>query len=97
MNRAIWIAKKNMLCILIKKISDAYGGDDIAWLKEYCREIIVNFPDDKVDKALECFQSMYVPRGTLGGSKDATEKTIHQEADTGFKIPDFVPNRVSGV
>lgn len=40
MNKAQWIAKKNLLCSLIKKISDHYGGDDLEWLKEYAREVI---------------------------------------------------------
>jgi hypothetical protein len=81
MNRAIWIIKKNQLCLLVKKISDAYGGDDIEWLKEYCRELINNSPDDKIDDTLKCFQSMYVPRRTEG-SKDAAKETIWETTDT---------------
>lgn len=40
MNHALWITKKNQICILIKKISDHYGGDDIEWLRDYCKDVI---------------------------------------------------------
>jgi hypothetical protein len=57
MNRALWIAKKNELCSLIKKVSDLYGGDDLVWLKEYAKEVIeVN--RDGLDTALACFREL---------------------------------------
>ena len=40
MNRSIWIVQKNQICSLIKKISDHFGGDDIEWLREYCKDLI---------------------------------------------------------
>ncbi len=40
MNRALWIVQKNQICATIKKISDHFGGDDIEWLREYCRDLI---------------------------------------------------------
>lgn len=58
MNHAKWIAKRNQLCSLIKKVSDAYGGDDVEWLREYCKEIIANYPGDEIDKAIVCFVSL---------------------------------------
>lgn len=54
MNRALWIAKKNQICCLIKKISDNNGGDDVEWLREYAKEVIEKHKDD-LDKALNCF------------------------------------------
>lgn len=53
-NQALWLAKKNQLCVLIKKISDTYGGDEIEWLRDYCREIVELHKND-LQKALDCF------------------------------------------
>jgi hypothetical protein len=66
MNHALWIAKKNEICNLIKKISDHYGGDDIEWLREYAKEVIAENRDD-IQKALDCFwdleaQLKYMPK-----------------------------------
>jgi hypothetical protein len=38
--------KKNRICKLIKLISDHHGGDDIDWLRGYCREVIQKNKDD---------------------------------------------------
>ena len=54
MNHALWVVKKNQCCALIKKISDHYGGDDVEWLRDYCREVIDMNRDD-IQKALVCF------------------------------------------
>lgn len=57
MNHALWIAKKNELCSLIKKVSDLHGGDELLWLKEYAIEVIeVN--KDGLDTALACFREL---------------------------------------
>lgn len=66
MRDAIWIAKKNQLCMLIKKISDHYGGEPIEDLREYAKDIIDRYSDD-IQKPLDCFlelekQLNYVPR-----------------------------------
>ena len=54
MSHALWIAKKHQVCILIKNISDHHGGDDIEWLRDYCREVIELNKDD-IQSALDCF------------------------------------------
>jgi hypothetical protein len=64
MNHGLWIAKKHVLIGLIKKVSDGYGGDDVEWLKDYCREVLEAHPDEKIDEAIACFRSLYVPQGT---------------------------------
>lgn len=56
-SQALWIAKKNQCCALIKKISDHYGGDDIEWLREYCKDIIQKNKDD-IQKLLSCLIEM---------------------------------------
>ena len=57
MSRALWIAKKNQLCHLIKIVSDAHGGDDVDWLREYAMDVIEANKDD-IDKAIVCFESL---------------------------------------
>lgn len=69
MNYGLWVAKKNLLCSLIKKVSDHYGGDDIEELKEYCKDILGRYPDGRIDEAIMCFNDLaekltYVPRET---------------------------------
>jgi hypothetical protein len=49
-----WKEKRNRIYILVKKISNAYGGDDVEWLREYCREVVETNKHD-LDKALNCF------------------------------------------
>lgn len=53
MSHALWIVKKNQCCVLIKKISEHYGGDDVEWLRDYAREVIHANQDD-IQKVLNC-------------------------------------------
>ena len=57
MSHAVWIAKKNQLCVLIKKISDHYGGDEVEWLRAYCKDVLDAHADD-INVALECFRDL---------------------------------------
>ena len=58
MNRALWIARKNYLCGLIKKVSDGNGGDDIEFLRQHCKEILQSHPDEKIEEAIRCYEEM---------------------------------------
>ncbi len=58
MNKALWIARKNYLCGLIKKVSDGHGGDDIEFLRQYCREVLEMNPDEKIEGAIKCYEEM---------------------------------------
>ncbi len=58
MNKGLWIARKNHLCCLIKKVSDGQGSDDIEWLREYCKEVIAAHPDEKIEDAIILFTEM---------------------------------------
>lgn len=58
MNRGLWIARKNYLCTLIKKVSDGHGGDDIEFLRQHCREVIEMYPDELIEEAIECYEAM---------------------------------------
>ena len=58
MNRGLWIARKNYLCVLIKKISDGHGGDDIEFVRQHCKEVIDAHPDEDIEEAIVCYQEM---------------------------------------
>lgn len=55
MRDALWIARKNELCSLIKQVSDSYGGDDRGCLREYAKELIESASGD-FSKAIDCFR-----------------------------------------
>ena len=61
MNRGLWIARKNYLCILIKKVSDQHGGDDIEILRKHCREVIEAHPDEKIEDAITVYAELIQP------------------------------------
>jgi hypothetical protein len=54
----MWIARKNYLCVLIKQVSDNFGGDDIEFLRQHCREVLEAHPGDKIEEAINCYQEM---------------------------------------
>ena len=74
MNRGLWIARKNYLCELIKKVSDGHGGDDIDFLRQHCRKVIDSHPDEKIEEAIACYQTLveqlkYYPERALKHEK----------------------------
>jgi hypothetical protein len=58
--RYSWAEQKDLLCSLIKKVSDGYGGDDREWLREYAKDVIKKYSTE-LQIAIECFESL-VPR-----------------------------------
>ena len=58
MNRGLWIARKNYLCVLIKKVSDGNGGDGIEFLRQHCKEVIEAHPDELIEDAIACYHEM---------------------------------------
>lgn len=58
MNRGLWIARKNYLCCLIKKVSDGLGGDDINFLRQHCKDVIEAHPEEKIEEAINCYLEM---------------------------------------
>lgn len=52
-----WRDKRNRLCMMIKKISDRYGGDDRDWLKDYANDIIFEYSEN-LDVPISCFESL---------------------------------------
>lgn len=72
MNKGLWIARKNYLCCLIKKVSDGHGGDDIEFLRQHCKEVIDAHPDEKIEEAISCYQEM------VNNLKFYTERQKHE-------------------
>jgi len=58
MNKALWIARKNYLCTLIKQVSDGYGGDDIEFVRKHCKTVIEANRSDDIEKAICCYEEM---------------------------------------
>ena len=87
MNTALWIAKKKVLAGLIKKVSDANGGDDVEWLREYAKDVI-EAHKDCLDEAIACFSSVLVASGQkpLETPKKAVKTNIC--GDCGY-VPPF--------
>lgn len=55
MSIALWIAKKQQLFHLVKRVSDAYGGDEVEWLREYAKELVETNKED-LQQAINCFE-----------------------------------------
>lgn len=58
MNKGLWIARKNHLCCIIKKISDAYGGDDPEWLKGHYMELLERYQGEDIETPIETYQKI---------------------------------------
>lgn len=52
-----WEDDKLLLCYLIKKCSNLYGGDDLEWLKGYAREVVALHTSD-LGRAILCFKAL---------------------------------------
>jgi hypothetical protein len=94
MNRAVWVSKKNQICVLIKKISDHYGGDDVEWLRAYCRDIIDQNKDDLNKLLGVCLnledqlkymprRAKYVPQGTCEGVGESPSVAKNEQEKKG--------------
>ena len=58
MNRGLWIARKNHLCNLVRKVSEGYGGDDIEFLRQCCSELIAIYHDESIEEAIDCYEEI---------------------------------------
>jgi hypothetical protein len=53
-----WNYKKNQLCLMVKKVSDFYGGDDIEFLREYCKIVLKKHNEQNIINAIFCFNDL---------------------------------------
>lgn len=58
MHKALWIARKNYLCSLIKKVSDAHGGCEISFLRLHCQEVLASHPEEQIEVAIACYEGI---------------------------------------
>lgn len=82
MNRGLWIARKNYLCTLIKKVSYGYGGDDIEFLRQHCREVIDLHSDELIEEAIACYQEMVTQLKYYEVKDDCTNRNTERVRGT---------------
>jgi hypothetical protein len=58
MNRGLWIARKNHLLCLIRKVSELEGGDDPEWFKQHCLEVVESHPEEQIEVAISYYAGM---------------------------------------
>ena len=58
MDKALWIARKNYLCTIIKKVADIYGTDDIEFVRQHCREVLDMYLAHKIEEAIESYEEV---------------------------------------
>lgn len=56
MNRGLWIARKNYLFTLVKKLSDLFGGDDEDFLASHCKELAELHESENIEEAISCYE-----------------------------------------
>lgn len=57
----MWIARKNYLCVLVRRVSDAFGGDSLDFVRAHCRELIERYPDGTIEETVRCYESIPLP------------------------------------
>jgi len=87
-NLGLWIARKNYLCTLVRKTSELFGGDDIEFLREHCRELIDTYFDERIEEAIRCYEAI------LESCKYRAMKTTIPDNKNGLTwelMPPFIP------
>ena len=56
MNKGLWIARKNHLICIVKKLSDGHGGDEKEWLNGHCIAVLEMYPGDDIEIAIKCYE-----------------------------------------
>lgn len=58
MNKALWIARKNYLFQLLKKVSDGHGGCAPDDFQAHYHELLAAHPDELIENAIRCYEEM---------------------------------------
>lgn len=58
MNKALWIAKKNHLCSIMRQVSVVQGGDDIDFLRLVCKETIEAHKDSSINNIINVYEEI---------------------------------------
>lgn len=56
LERAKWVAQKNVLCRLVKLAEEIYKGDDLEFVKKVCRELIEAHKESYFDEAIHAYR-----------------------------------------
>ncbi len=58
MHKGLWIARKNYLLTLIKKLSEAHGGDSKEFLDKHFKETLEDAPEERIELAIRCYEEL---------------------------------------
>ena len=58
MNKGLWIARKNYLITLMKKVSKGHGGDTSECFDDICKEVLDKYTDESIEIAIRCYETM---------------------------------------
>ncbi len=90
MNRGLWIARKNYLCTLVRKTSGLFGGDDIDFLREHCRELIDVYFDERIEDAIRCYERILEICKYNHGNEKIAPPNNHGVLNWEYVLP-FIP------
>jgi hypothetical protein len=68
-----WKDQKDELCNLIKQVSDAYGGDEKDWLRQYAKDILEIHKED-LDKPILALRD--ISRGIYKKHPESQNKPV---------------------
>jgi hypothetical protein len=58
LNSGLWIARKNYLFTLVRRVSNGCGGDSPEFLVKSYDEIVELCPGEEIEKAIACYESV---------------------------------------
>lgn len=58
MNKGLWIARKNYLYSLMKKVSILRGGDTEDNIKLHFDYLLCEYDDEKIEIAINCYKAV---------------------------------------
>jgi hypothetical protein len=91
MNKGLWIARKNYLITLMKKVSKGYGGDTSECFDDICKEVLDKYTDESIEIAIRCYETMVDRLSTVPAAKPQT--SVNQGIV--YRVPFIDPREVS--
>ena len=58
MNKGLWIARKNYLFCLMRKVFEANGGDNVEVFKQNFEETLAAHDGEKIEAAIACYKKI---------------------------------------
>jgi hypothetical protein len=91
MNKGLWIARKNYLLTLIKKLSKSHGGDSKEFLDKHFQEELENAPEERIELTIRCYEELIANAKLM--SVPAAETPVNQVIV--YRAPFIDPREVS--